>query len=414
MPIEKIAFPGHDGQTLAARLDRPPGRPRAWALFTHCFTCSKDLAAVRRIAAALADSGIAVLRFDFTGLGHSEGEFANTSFSTNVADLVCAADHMRKTLGAPAILIGHSLGGAATIAAAGRIPEAKAVVTIGAPAEPAHVTHNLGASLETIEREGSARVSLGGRDFTITRDFVEDVREATLRDALADLRKALLVLHAPRDATVGIDNASAIFLAAKHPKSFVTLDDADHLLTRPADAEYAASVIAAWAARYLPAPPEDEAAVPHEGVVRVSEDSAEGLLQAVSVDGRFHLLADEPRALGGSDLGPTPYQYLSVALGACTAMTLRMYARRKKLALESVVVDVTHDKVHAHDSGDAEAGRHRRADRFVRRLRITGDLTPAERARLLEIADMCPVHRTLEDASVIETVDADETQTLAD
>ncbi|WP_029031720.1 bifunctional alpha/beta hydrolase/OsmC family protein [Salinarimonas rosea] len=403
MPIEKITFPGHDGQSLAARLDRPPGRPRAYALFTHCFTCSKDLAAARRIAAALADSGIAVLRFDFTGLGHSQGEFANTSFTTNVADLVLAADHMRATLEAPAILIGHSLGGAATIAAAARIPEAKAVVTIGAPAEPAHVTHALGASLETIERDGSARVTLAGRDFTITRDFVEDVREASLRTALADLRKALLVLHAPRDETVGIENASAIFTAAKHPKSFVTLDDADHLLTSAEDAEYAASVIAAWVARYLPPAADDAAAARHEGVVRVSEDSPAGLLQHVSVDGRFPLIADEPRSLGGSDLGPTPYQFLSVALGACTAMTLRMYARRKKLALDSVVVDVTHDKVHAEDSSDAEAGTHRRADRFVRRLRIAGDLTPAERARLLEIADMCPVHRTLEHASVIET-----------
>lgn len=403
MPIEKITFPGHDGQTLAARLDRPVGRPRAYALFVHCFTCSKDLAAARRIAAALADCGIAVLRFDFTGLGHSQGEFANTSFSTNVADVVCAADHMRATLEAPAILIGHSLGGAATIAAARRVPEAKAVVTIGAPAEPVHVTHNLGGSLEAIERDGAARVTLAGREFTITREFVEDVREASLREALGSLRKALLVLHAPRDATVGVDNASAIFLAAKHPKSFVTLDDADHLLTRPADAEYAASVIAAWASRYLPEPVPEDPATLHEGVVRVSEDSAGGLLQHVSVDGRFHLIADEPRSVGGSDLGPTPYQFLSVALGACTAMTLRMYARRKGLALESVVVDVSYDKVHAQDSEGAEAGSHRRVDRFTRTIRLAGSLSGEERARLLEIADMCPVHRTLENASVIET-----------
>ncbi|WP_188915134.1 bifunctional alpha/beta hydrolase/OsmC family protein [Salinarimonas ramus] len=403
MPIEKIAFPGHDGQTLAARLDRPVGRPRAYALFTHCFTCSKDLAAARRIAAALADAGIAVMRFDFTGLGHSQGEFANTDFTTNVADLVRAADHMRETLEAPAILIGHSLGGAATIAAAARIPEAKAVVTIGAPAEPAHVTKALGSSLEDIERDGSARVSLAGREFTITRDFVEDVRAQGLKDALGNLRKALLVLHAPRDAVVGVENATDIFVAARHPKSFVSLDDADHLLSRAEDAEYAASVIAAWATRYLPARRDEDAGAVHEGVVRVSEDAPGGLLQHVSVDGRFHLIADEPLSVGGSDLGPTPYQFLSVALGACTAMTLRMYARRKKLPLESVVVDVTHDKVHAHDSDDAEGGAHRRVDRFVRRLNITGDLAPAERARLVEIADMCPVHRTLEHASLIET-----------
>jgi len=404
MPIEKISFAGHDGQTLAARLDRPIGRPRAYALFAHCFTCSKDIAAARRIAAALADSGIAVLRFDFTGLGHSQGEFGNTNFSTNVEDLALAAAHMRATLEAPTILIGHSLGGAAVIAAARHIPEAKAVVTIGAPAEPGHVTHNLGSSLEEIEREGRATVSLAGRSFTISRQFVEDVRGQALAAALGGLRKALLVLHAPRDATVGIDNASAIFLAAKHPKSFVTLDEADHLLSRAEDAEYAASVIAAWVSRYLP-PQVVEHPVADEGVVRVSEDSAGGLLQHVSVDGRFRLIADEPLALGGSDLGPTPYQFLSVALGACTAMTLRMYARRKTLALESVVVDVSHDKVHAADSDDAEAGAHKRVDRFRREIALTGDLTPAERARLIEIADMCPVHRTLEQSSRVETVE---------
>ncbi|WP_349368147.1 bifunctional alpha/beta hydrolase/OsmC family protein [Salinarimonas sp.] len=408
MPIEKITFPGHDGQTLAARLDRPIGRPRAYALFAHCFTCSKDLAAARRIAAALADCGIAVLRFDFTGLGHSQGEFGNTNFSTNVGDLVGAADHMRETLGAPAILIGHSLGGAAVIAAAAKIPEAKAVVTIGAPAEPAHVTHNLGSSLEEIEREGSATVSLAGRSFRISRQFVEDVREQTLMEALGGLRKALLVLHGPRDQIVGVENATRIFVAAKHPKSYVSLDDADHLLSRPEDAEYAASVIAAWASRYLPPPVVEHPVGEHEGMVRVAEDSAGGLLQHVSVDGRFHLIADEPFALGGSDLGPTPYQYLSVALGACTAMTLRMYARRKKLPLESVVVDVTHDKVHAADSDDAEAGAHRRVDVFRRAIAMTGDLTQDQRARLVEIADMCPVHRTLEHASRIETTEKNE------
>lgn len=403
MPIEKIAFPGHDGQTLAARLDRPVGRPRAFALFTHCFTCSKDLAAVRRISAALADTGIAVLRFDFTGLGHSQGEFANTSFSTNVEDLVRAADHMREALEAPAILIGHSLGGAATIAAAARIPEARAVVTIGAPAEPGHVTKALGSSLEAIERDGRAEVTLAGRTFTLSRQFVEDVREHTLAEALGDLRKALLVLHGPRDEIVGIENATRIFAAAKHPKSFVSLDDADHLLSRPEDAEYAASVIAAWASRYLPAPSDAHRAEAHEGTVRVSEDSSGGLLQHVSVDGRFHLVADEPVALGGSDLGPTPYQFLSVALGACTAMTLRMYARRKRLPLERVVVDVTHDKVHATDSDDVQAGAHRRVDLFRRTIALTGDLTAEQRARLVEIADLCPVHRTLEQSSRIET-----------
>lgn len=410
MPIERIAFAGHDGSMLAARLDRPrggeTGRPRAVALFAHCFTCSKDLAAARRIAAALCDVGIAVLRFDFTGLGHSQGEFANTSFSTNVADLVAAADHLRATIGAPSLLVGHSLGGAAVIAAAERIPEARALATIGAPAEPAHVLHNLGAHIETIEREGRAEVELAGRRFTIGRGFVEDVRASRLETAVRALGRPLLVMHAPRDAIVGIDNAQALFVAARHPKSFVSLDDADHLLTRPADAQYAAGVVAAWAERYLPpAPIVDPHGAP-EGVVRVAEDDPGGLLTHVSVDGRFRLLVDEPPSLGGSDLGPTPYQMLAAALGACTVMTLRMYARRKQLPLDHVVVDVSHSRVHARDSAQGDEGGGR-IDVFSRTIRLEGDLDADARARLLEIADRCPVHRTLEGEARIETALAD-------
>ena len=251
MKTQKVEFPGHNGDMLAARLDRPVGQPGAVALFAHCFTCSKDIAAARRIAGRLAGMGVAVLRFDFTGLGHSGGEFGNTSFTSNVQDLIAAAAWLRTEIGAPELLVGHSLGGAAVIRAAAEIPEVRAVATVGAPHDPGHVLHNFECSLDQIAADGQAEVTLAGRNFTIGQRFVEDVSAVSLDAALAGLKRALLVLHAPRDATVGIENASAIFMAAKHPKSFVTLDDADHLLTRAADADYAADVIAAWSRRYL-------------------------------------------------------------------------------------------------------------------------------------------------------------------
>lgn len=401
MPTERITFPGHDGNQLAARLDLPDGPVLATALFAHCFTCSKDIPAARRIAARLAAMGIAVLRFDFTGLGHSEGEFANTTFTSNVQDLIAAAQFLASRRMAPALLIGHSLGGAAVLRARAGIPSVKGVVTLGAPADPGHVSHHFEAALPEIEAQGSAEVSLAGRPFRIGRDFVNDISEAALKPAIAELHAALLVLHAPRDDTVSIDNAAEIFLAAKHPKSFVTLDDADHLITRAADAEYAADVIAAWAARYVdltpPAPP------PHtpEGIVRVSEADPNGFRQDVQSGPDHHAVADEPLSYGGTNQGMSPYGFVSAGLGACTSMTIRMYARRKKWPLESVSVDVSHNKVHAQDADAAASGK---IDHFTRRIHLKGPLTPDQQARLLEIADKCPVHRTLEASSRVETV----------
>ena len=400
MPSERLTFTGHAGHDLAARLDRPEGPHLATALFAHCFTCSKDIPAARRIAQRLAAMGIAVLRFDFTGLGHSAGEFANTTFASNAEDLVAAAAALSARGLAPGLLIGHSLGGAAVLKAAAQIPTAKAVVTIGAPFDPDHVTHNFAGALDTIRETGTAEVDLGGRPVTIGRRFVEEIAAEKLGPAIADLRRALLVLHAPRDQIVGIENAASIFKAAKHPKSFVTLADADHLVTDPADAEYAAEVIAAWAGRYLelraPAPPPGAP----EGVVRVSEADAAGFLQDITSGERHHALADEPVAYGGTDRGMSPYGFLSAGLGACTSMTIRMYARRKGWPLAHVRVDVTHDKVHAQD---ASAPGEEKVDRFTRVIHIDGDLDDDQRARLLEIADKCPVHRTLERRSHIET-----------
>lgn len=398
--IERVEFAGHSGAILAARLDLPRSHPRAFALFAHCFTCSKDIAAARAIAQTLADLGIAVVRFDFTGLGHSGGEFANTDFSSNVDDLVAASDFMREELQAPSVLIGHSLGGAAVLAAASRIPESKAVVTIGAPAEPEHVLKALGASLSTIKEKGEALVTLAGRSFRIQRSFVEDVSEASLRNAIANLRRALLILHAPRDEIVGIENAAATFDAAKHPKSFVSLDDADHLLTRREDAEYVAGVIAAWVSRYIEATSSLDVSHP-EGVVRVVEAEPGSMLQRISVDGKFHLLADEPKSVGGGDLGPTPYQFLSAALGACTSITMRMYATRKQIPVTGLTVDVTHSKSHVEDVGGTD--QPRKIDRFVREITISGEVTAEQREGLLRIANLCPVHKTLESATIVET-----------
>jgi putative redox protein len=330
VPNERFQFLGSEGHQLAAALDLPEGEPAAYALFAHCFTCGKDVLAARRIALGLAARGIAVLRFDFTGLGSSEGDFANSTFSSNVADLVLAANHLRATGKTPAILIGHSLGGAAILAAAGQIPDAKAVVTIAAPSDPAHVTGLFAEGIADIRKHGEAEVSLAGRPFRIRREFLDDIAEHNLMAHVTKLHKALLILHAPTDDTVGIDNATKIFVAARHPKSFVSLADADHLLSQKRDAIYVADVIAAWVERYLDPVAASVAADPGEGPrnVVVQETRASKFQQTVSI-GPHRLLADEPVAAGGDDTGPGPYDYLLAGLGACTSMTMRLYADRK-------------------------------------------------------------------------------------
>ncbi|MEM7225524.1 MAG: bifunctional alpha/beta hydrolase/OsmC family protein [Pseudomonadota bacterium] len=402
---EKLTFTGSSGEQLAARLDAPEGEVQGYALFAHCFTCTKDIFAAARIAAGLAERGIAVLRFDFTGLGHSEGEFANTNFSSNVADLVRAADFLRQTRAAPKLLIGHSLGGAAVLAAAGQVPEALAVATIGAPAEPAHVQHLFQAAKPEIEARGEAEVLLAGRPFCVKKQFLEDIEAKKLADDVATLKKALLVFHAPRDETVSIDNAGAIFGAAKHPKSFVSLDAADHLLTRKEDARYVARVLAAWATRYVgEAPSEATAAAPAAGAPGevVVAESGLGRLQQTIVAGTHHLTADEPASVGGTDRGPTPYDLLLAGLGACTSMTLRLYADRKKWPLEKTTVHLSHDRIHAEDCADCESTEGR-VDRMFRKLTLDGPLDGAQKAKLLEIADKCPVHRTLENEIKVVT-----------
>ena len=396
MPRHKVSIPVSDGAMLSGVIDRPAGIPRAWALFAHCFTCGKSLPSATTVAARLSAAGIGVLRFDFTGLGDSDGDFADSNFSSNIDDLVCAAGWLREHHGVPALLVGHSLGGAAVLAAAHRIPDARAVVTIGAPSDPAHVVHLFDAHADRIRDEGLAQVMLSGRPFTIRQQLLDDIAEASIEAAVMKLGKALLVMHAPRDDTVGIDNAGAIFGWARHPKSFMSLDSADHLLRKRSDAVYVGAAIVAWADRYLPAGTDNAG-------VEVTATGAGKFEQSIAT-GRHHLIADEPVSIGGLDSGPGPYPLLLSALGACTAMTLRLYADRKGLALRDVSVTLDH----VREPAEVVDGVTRpRAERIERAIVLDGDLDAATRARLLEIADHCPVHTTLTGDLTITTRLAD-------
>lgn len=405
---QRVDFEGSQGAKLSARLDMPAGPVRAYAIFAHCFTCSKDLHATRRISGELAKLGIAVLRFDFTGLGKSGGDFASTNFSSNREDLIVAANYLRDNFSAPSLLIGHSLGGAAVLSVAGEIPEVAAVATIGAPAEADHVVHNFGAKIDEIGESGEALVNLGGREFSIRKQFLDDLQANDVLKRVADLKKPVLILHSPIDQTVGVENAQQIFLAAKHPKSFVSLDKADHLLSGEQDAIFAASIIGAWSARYLENSANDESGE-HGGKTIVSETGA-GKFQNAVITGTHRLIADEPVSVGGFDSGPTPYDYLSTSLGACTSMTIRMYADFKKLDIGRISVDVSHNKIHASDCMECTADEREKGgkiDVFERKISIDGVEDDAIRQKLLEIADKCPVHRTLENGAKIVTGYAD-------
>ncbi|MBT3305017.1 MAG: alpha/beta fold hydrolase [Alphaproteobacteria bacterium] len=394
---KKVMFLGSHGVELAARLDLPVGPPVAYALWAHCFSCTKDIFAAARVADGLTRHGIAVFRFDFTGLGASDGDFANTNFSSNIGDLVAATDYMRKNLEAPKFLIGHSLGGAAVLAAAGQVPEAVAVCTIGAPADPAHVAENFAEHRAEIEARGEAEVLLAGRPFCIQKQFLDDIESHVLEEHIRSLNKALLVFHSPIDNTVGIDNAAQIFKAAKHPKSFVSLDDADHLLSRKVDAAYVANVIVAWADRFLDAGEATEQsgdAIAEPGTVVVSETGNGKFANSVSIGGRHSLFADEPVSVGGDDLGPTPYDLLLSALGACKTMTMRLYAERKGIALERASVTLRHDKIHADDCAECET-ENGMIDHIQTEIEITGDMDDETRERVAAIAERCPVHRSL-------------------
>lgn len=399
MHSQTATFPGTDGARLTARLDLPDGEPVATALFAHCFVCGGDDQPVARISRALTEQGLAVLRFDFTGLGAEGGA---ERAAVGLPDLVAAAGYLRQHHRAPAFLVGHSLGGSALLAAAAQIPEARAVATINAPSDPRRVKGLLGESPRL--EEGIATATLGHRRFGMHGAMLDALQEEQLLAAVRELRKALLVFHAPFDEVVAIDNARTLYQAAMHPKSFLSLDTADHLISDRADAAYIAHVLAAWATRYLHgAPPAPlvgtEQHAPHR--VAVQESGPGRLAQRIHV-GHHRLRADEPLKLGGKDTGPTPYDLLLAALGACTSMTLRLYADRKDWPLQDVRVDLRHTKIHAKDceTCDTQVGK---VDRIERTVHLAGPLDDEQRARLLEIADRCPVHRTLESEVVVVT-----------
>ncbi len=384
-----LRFTNRQNVQLSGVLHQPNiGEPKAFALFAHCFTCTKSIKAAVIICETLAQHGIATMRFDFTGLGGSKGAFSDSNFSTNVDDLIDAANFLEQNYAPPQLLVGHSLGGTAILAASQKIESAKAVASIGSPSEPEHILHLLEAHLTKLENDGEAEVELAGRPFTFKQSFVSDVQSQSID--YRKLRKALMVMHSPIDDTVSIDEAAKIFSRALHPKSFVTLDDADHLLQKTEDAQYAADVLSAWCLKYIDFRETEDSV---DGVVSEAATN-NGFLTAVQA-GRHHFIADEPKSYGGKDLGPTPYDFLGAALGTCTAMTLNMYARHKKLNVDSVKVDVQHSRIHASDCEDCEKT-DGKIDVLTRLINIQGDLEDAQRQRMLEIADRCPVHRTLE------------------
>ncbi len=402
MHSEKVWFRNRDGIELAARLDMPvDGTPKAFAVFAHCFTCTMNLKGVVHINRALTAHGIAVLRFDFTGLGDSGGDFADTTFSGYVADVIAAAEFLKQHHAPPKLLVGHSLGGSAMLYAAASIPSTLAVATIGTPFSPGYAARQFAPVRETLQTAGIADVMLGGRPFRIKKQFLDDLGKHDSNAIIRNLKRALLVMHSPIDDTVSSDNAAQIFMAARHPKSFVSLDRADHLLTRNEDAQYVGTLIAAWADRYLgiAAQPRSMAELGESQVVVRTGD--EGYLTEINAAGHA-LLADEPEAVGGTNFGPSPYDYLVSALGACTGMTLRMYARRKDWPLNEVTVRLTHRKIHASDCAECET-KEGQIDRIEREIELTGSLSAEQRQQLLAIADKCPVHRTLHGEIVVNT-----------
>jgi len=405
MNTKRVSFPNSRGDRLAARLELPDDeQPVAYAVFAHCFTCSKNLKAAVNITRAMSSRRIAVLRFDFTGLGESEGDFSETTFSSEVSDLVAAARFLEREYAAPRLLVGHSLGGAAVLAAAQQIPSATAIATIAAPFDPAHLRQLLGETAEHVERQGEATVHLGGNDFTIRKSLLDDLEAQRPEETLGRLKGALLIMHAPGDQVVGIDNAARIFDAAGHPKSFISLAEADHLLSDAADSRYAGEVIATWAGRYIEAPGTAAGKAPGQDAADnrlTARTGAEGFRTGIFANG-FSMVADEPLQYGGTNEGPSPYEYLMAGLGACTTMTVQMYARRKGWALDDALARLSHHKIHAQDCRDCESGEGK-IDRFNRELELFGELDDAQRQKLLEIAEKCPVHRTLTGVISIET-----------
>ncbi|MEO9893158.1 bifunctional alpha/beta hydrolase/OsmC family protein [Aurantibacter sp.] len=400
MNLQKIEFENAEGQLLKGRLELPLNQePHNFVIFAHCFTCNKNFSAVRNISRALTAKGFGVLRFDFTGLGDSEGDFEDTNFSGNIEDLIAASSYLSANYQAPTLLVGHSLGGAAVIFAADRIKSIKAIATVGAPSNPTHVKHLFKSDLNEINTSGLAKVNLSGRDFTIKKQFLNDLESNSLPEVAKNLRKALLIMHAPQDNTVGIINAEEIYQAARHPKSFVSLDGADHLLMNKKDSIYAGEVIAGWAKRYVVIPDNIQLQTKHQVVASLDEN--DGFTTTMKV-GNHNMLADEPISFGGNDYGPSPYEFVSAGLSACTAMTVQMYVKRKGWDLENIEVHTSYGKAHAEDCENCESD-SAKIDTFNREIKLTGNLDEKQKARILQIADKCPIHKTLHSKTQVIT-----------
>lgn len=400
MNIQKVSFANKDKEQLAGRLELPLNqKPHSFAIFAHCFTCTKNLTAIKNIGRALTDAGFGVLRFDFTGLRESEGDFENTNFSGNVEDLVEAADFLKEKFMAPTLLIGHSLGGAAAIFAAAQIPSIKAVAVINSPSNPSHVMHLLKDSVAEITKTGKAKVNLGGMDFTIKKRFLDDLENKSLSNVVSTFGKALLILHSPQDKIVGINNAEGIYKAARHPKSFVSLDGVDHLLSKKDDSKYVGQVIAGWASRYVVIPQEEK--IKSKSKVAASLNNEDKFTTILKL-GDHHLVADEPTDFGGNNFGPSPYEFLSAGLAACTAMTIQMYAKRKKWNVDNVTVHINYSKDHAVDC-EACNDDSAKIDTFTREIALSGNLSEEQKTKLLNIADKCPVHKTLHSETQVIT-----------
>ncbi len=400
MNIQKVSFSNKDEELLAGRLELPLNRkPHSFAIFAHCFTCTKNLTAIKNVSRALTDAGFAVLRFDFTGLGESEGDFENTNFSGNVEDLVEAATFLEKNHKAPSLLIGHSLGGAAAIFAASKIQSINAVAVINSPSHPSHLKHLLKDTAYEINKNGKAKVNLGGIDFTIKKQFLDDLENKSLVDIVSNFDKALLILHSPQDRVVSIKNAEEIYIAAHHPKSFVSLDGADHLLSEKEDSKYVGQVIAGWAMRYVQIPPPEE--IKSKSKVAASLDLDDKFTTRLKL-GDHYFTADEPKDFGGNNFGPSPYEFLSAGLAACTVMTIQMYAKRKKWEVENVTCHINYSKDHAIDCEHCEKDTAK-IDTFTREIKLKGNLSEEKKRKLLEIADKCPVHKTLHSKTQVIT-----------
>lgn len=400
MNQQKVSLKNVNGETLVGRLSLPANQhPHNFVLFAHCFTCNKNFTAIRNISRALTADGFGVLRFDFTGLGESEGEFSDSNFSGNVEDLLEAAKYLEEHYAAPTLIIGHSLGGAAVILAAQKISSIRAIATIAAPSNPLHVKHIFKDNIETIKDKGIAEVNIGGRSFTIKNQFLEDLKSQSFQETLKNSGKSILILHSPQDQVVEIKNAEEIYIAVRHPKSFVSLDGADHLLSNPKDATYTGEIIGKWSKRYLEMP--GAIALETEKEVVASLDSADGFTTQLKV-GSHYITADEPVSYGGNNFGPSPYELVSAGLSACTAMTIQMYAKRKKWPLENVEVHTSYQKLHADDCQNCDSS-EAKIDTFQRAIKLTGSLDDKQIARIMEIADKCPVHRTLKSEIKIDT-----------